>query len=109
MSEEASASSVPAGPTSAAHVIAGFRYQLLQSIATLIALKVNETLHLEVSEDFSVTAAARAASMKSMRKAAAQQCHRASWSCAIRTVALRRRRRLSIFPDCWHEGFLGPI
>jgi hypothetical protein len=44
----------------AAHVIAGFRYQLLQSIATLIALGENETLHLEVSEDFSVTAPGRA-------------------------------------------------
>jgi tetratricopeptide (TPR) repeat protein len=40
--------------------MAGFRYQLLQSIAALIALKENETLHLEVSEDFSVTAPGRA-------------------------------------------------
>src|SRR5271166_4898764 len=52
--------SVSTGSTSAAHVIAGFRYQLLQSIATLIALGENETLHLEVSEDFSVTAPGRA-------------------------------------------------
>lgn len=41
---------------SAAHVIAGFRYQLLQSLATLIGLSGEETLHLEVSEDFSVAA-----------------------------------------------------
>ena len=60
MSQGPSASSIPTGPTSAAHVIAGFRYQLLQSIATLIALGENETLHLEVSEDFSVTAPGRA-------------------------------------------------
>jgi hypothetical protein len=57
MSEEPSGSSEP---ISAAHVMAGFRYQLLQSIAALIALKENETLHLEVSEDFSVTAPGRA-------------------------------------------------
>jgi tetratricopeptide (TPR) repeat protein len=60
MNERQSESSVSTGPTSAAHVIAGFRYQLLQSIATLIALGENETLHLEVSEDFSVTAPGRA-------------------------------------------------
>jgi len=54
-----SKSTVPTGPTSAAHVIAGFRYQLLQSVATLVALGENETLHLEVSEDFSVTAPGR--------------------------------------------------
>jgi len=40
--------------TSAAHIIAGFRYQLLQSVAALIMLAENETLLLEVSEDFSV-------------------------------------------------------
>jgi hypothetical protein len=60
MREGPSGSFIPTGRNSAAHVIAGFRYQLLQSIATLIALKENETLHLEVSEDFSVTAAGRA-------------------------------------------------
>ena len=60
MSEVPSGSSKPTGSIGAAHVIAGFRYQLLQSIATLIALKENETLHLEVSEDFSVTALGRA-------------------------------------------------
>jgi hypothetical protein len=60
MNEGQSESSVPTGPTSAAHVLAGFRYQLLQSIAALIALGENETLHLEVSEDFSVTAPGRA-------------------------------------------------
>jgi GNAT superfamily N-acetyltransferase len=41
-------------PTSAEHVIAGFRYQLLQSIDALINLRDGETLLLEVSEDFSV-------------------------------------------------------
>ena len=60
MSEVPSGSSKPTGSIGAAHVIAGFRYQLLQSIATLIALKENETLHLEVSEDFSITALGRA-------------------------------------------------
>ncbi|MBX3497744.1 MAG: hypothetical protein KF769_16035, partial [Parvibaculum sp.] len=53
-------STAPSEPASAAHILAGFRYQLLQSIAALIALEENETLHLEVSEDFSVTAPGRA-------------------------------------------------
>lgn len=56
MNEGPSESSTPSGSTSAADVIAGFRYQLLQSIATLIALQENEILYLEVSEDFSVAA-----------------------------------------------------
>ena len=55
MNEGASASSKPIEAASAAHVIAGFRYQLLHSVAALIALGEKETLHLEVSEDFSVT------------------------------------------------------
>ncbi len=41
---------------SASHVIAGFRYQLLQSIAALLGLKEGEKLLLEVSEDFSIAA-----------------------------------------------------
>jgi hypothetical protein len=40
--------------SSAAHVIAGFRYQLLQSVSALIALHDDEELLLEVSEDFTV-------------------------------------------------------
>ncbi len=39
----------------ASHVLAGFRYQLLHSVAALVALANNETLCLEVSEDFSIT------------------------------------------------------
>jgi hypothetical protein len=42
--------------SSAAHVIAGFRYQLLQSVSALIALRDNEELLLEVSEDFTIVA-----------------------------------------------------
>ena len=42
--------------SSAAHVIAGFRYQLLQSVSALIALRENEELLLEVSEDFTIVA-----------------------------------------------------
>lgn len=39
---------------SAAHVLAGFRYQLLQSVAALIELQEGQSLWLEVSEDFSI-------------------------------------------------------
>ena len=74
MSEGPSGSSIPTGPTSAAHVIAGFRYQLLQSVVTLISLKENETLHLEVSEDFSVTAPGRATDHQVKNSQAAVGC-----------------------------------
>jgi hypothetical protein len=40
--------------TSAAHVIAGFRYQILHSLAALMILKDDEKLLLECDEDFSV-------------------------------------------------------
>lgn len=40
----------------AAHVIAGFRYQLLQSVAALVGLRESEELLLEASEDFTVVA-----------------------------------------------------
>jgi hypothetical protein len=42
----------------AAHVIAGFRYQLLQSVRALLNLRDDEQLFLEVSEDFSIVSAA---------------------------------------------------
>jgi tetratricopeptide (TPR) repeat protein len=42
--------------SSAAHVIAGFRYQLLHSVSALIALRDDEELLLEVSEDFTIVA-----------------------------------------------------
>ena len=42
--------------SSAAHVIAGFRYQLLQSISALVSLRDDEELLLEVSEDFTIVA-----------------------------------------------------
>ena len=38
----------------ASHVLAGFRYQLLQSLAAWLALRDSEQLWLEVSEDFSI-------------------------------------------------------
>ncbi|MEX1155161.1 hypothetical protein, partial [Parvibaculum sp.] len=60
MNEKSSESHILTESTNAAHVLAGFRYQLLQSIAALITLGENETLHLEVSEDFSITAPGRA-------------------------------------------------
>ena len=41
-------------PLSAPHVIAGFRYQILQSVIALLGLQQEEKLLLEVSEDFSV-------------------------------------------------------
>jgi tetratricopeptide (TPR) repeat protein len=59
MNEGQSDSPISTGSTGASHVIAGFRYQLLHSIATLIALGENEILTLEVSEDFSVIAQGR--------------------------------------------------
>lgn len=40
--------------SSAAHVIAGFRYQILQSIVSLIGLRDSEELLLEVFEDFTI-------------------------------------------------------
>jgi hypothetical protein len=43
--------------TSAAPVLAGFRYQLLQTLVALMSLRFDETLVLEVSEDFSVLSA----------------------------------------------------
>ena len=42
--------------SSAAHVLAGFRYQLLQSLAAWVELRDGEELWLEVSEDFSIAA-----------------------------------------------------
>ena len=41
----------------ASHVIAGFRYQLLQSVWALLNLRENERLLLEVSEDFTIESA----------------------------------------------------
>lgn len=41
---------------SAAHVIAGFRYQLLQSVSALLGLRGDEELLLEISEDFTIVA-----------------------------------------------------
>ncbi|OHV83918.1 hypothetical protein LCM4579_15295 [Ensifer sp. LCM 4579] len=38
----------------ASHVMAGFRYQLLQSVQALLSLREGEELLLEVSEDFTV-------------------------------------------------------
>lgn len=42
--------------SNAAHVIAGFRYQALQSVAALMGLRGDEELLLEVSEDFTIVA-----------------------------------------------------
>lgn len=52
--QNADAVKVPSSSSGAAHVIAGFRYQLLQSVAALITLSENEELLLEVSEDFTI-------------------------------------------------------
>src|ERR1700730_10899196 len=40
----------------AAHVVAGFRYQVLHSVAALMNLRRDEELLLEVSEDFTIVA-----------------------------------------------------
>lgn len=42
----------------AAHVMAGFRYQLLHSVAALLALRDGEELLLEIEEDYSIAASA---------------------------------------------------
>lgn len=47
----------PPDPRQAAHVIAGFRYQILHSILALLDLGGEETLLLEISEDYTVTSA----------------------------------------------------
>jgi hypothetical protein len=44
----------PPASSSASHIIAGFRYQLLHSVAALLGLQEGERLLLEVAEDFSV-------------------------------------------------------
>ncbi|MGQ2969377.1 MAG: hypothetical protein ACT6RF_11580 [Allorhizobium sp.] len=53
--DKVTTASLDSATSSAAHVIAGFRYQLLHSVSALTALAEHETLHLEVSEDYSVT------------------------------------------------------
>jgi hypothetical protein len=52
----ADAANAASASSSAAHVIAGFRYQLLQSIASLIGLRDHEELLLEVFEDYTIAA-----------------------------------------------------
>lgn len=54
MTDERLSEAPKSATANAAHVIAGFQYQLLQSVAALVALAEDETLFLEVSEDFSV-------------------------------------------------------
>jgi hypothetical protein len=46
-----------ASSAGASHVIAGYRYQLLQSVWALLGLRDDERLHLEVSEDFTIESA----------------------------------------------------
>ena len=75
----------------------------MQSIATLIALGENETLHLEVSEDFSVTAPGRATDHQvknsqaaagspsySLQSSAVRECLARFWEASVVGSAERR-------------------
>lgn len=53
--DDASRQETNRGQATAAHVLAGFRYQLLHTVAAWLTLEKNEELWLEVSEDFSIS------------------------------------------------------